>query len=223
MDDIKGRHFEGQVILCAVGWCCKSGVSSRELEEMLEERGVAVHHATIHRWTQRCAPEIRKRLRWCWRRPCSTNWRMDETDVKVRLRWAYLDRATDKRGDSIDFHLSPTRNAKAAKRLQAKALRGLRALERPTVINIDKAATCGPAIAALKEEGKLGPDTQHRQVQSLDNRLGADRGWCTGPSALSDRPEVDRLPQLALSQSLQRSLRRPRGSHIATGCGGWDA
>ena len=44
------------------------------------------------------------------------------------------------------------------------------------VINSDKAATCGAAIAALKQEGKLSPDTQHRQVQCLNNRLEADRG-----------------------------------------------
>ena len=43
-------------------------------------------------------------------------------------------------------------------------MRGLRASERPTVINTDKAATYGLAIAALKKESKLSPHTQHRQV-----------------------------------------------------------
>ena len=98
MNDFKGRHFEGQIILWAVRWYCKYGVSYRELEEMLEERGVVVDHTTIYRWTQRYAPEIEKRLRWYWRRPRSTSWRVDETYVKVRGRWAHLYRAVDKAG-----------------------------------------------------------------------------------------------------------------------------
>ena len=44
----------------------------------------------LYRWVQRYAPEIEKRLRWQWRRPCSTSWRLDETYVKVRGKWAYL-------------------------------------------------------------------------------------------------------------------------------------
>ena len=85
----------------------------------------------------------------------SRSWRVDETYVKVRGRWAYLCRAIDKCCDPIDFHLSPTRNAKAAKRFLGKALRGLKAWERPKVINTDKAAAYSPAIAALKKEGRL--------------------------------------------------------------------
>ncbi|TNC47703.1 IS6 family transposase [Rubellimicrobium rubrum] len=68
-------------------------MSTREPEEMLEERGVAVDHTTITRWTQRYAPEIEKRLRWSWRRPRSTSWRVDETNVKVRGRRVYLYRS----------------------------------------------------------------------------------------------------------------------------------
>ena len=54
---------------------------------------------------------------------------MDETYVKVRGQWAYLYRAVDKHGDTIDFHLSPTRNTAAAKRFLGKALRGLKEWE----------------------------------------------------------------------------------------------
>ena len=87
------------------------------------ERGVPVDHSTIYRWVQRYAPEIEKRLRWQWRRPHSTSWRVDETYIKVRGQWTYLYRAVDKHGSTIDFYLSPTRNAKAAKRFLGKALR----------------------------------------------------------------------------------------------------
>ena len=65
--DFKGRHFEGEVILWAVRWYCRYGISYRELEEMLAERGLSVDHTTIYRWVQKYAPEIEQRLRWVWR------------------------------------------------------------------------------------------------------------------------------------------------------------
>ncbi|MEV9090314.1 hypothetical protein AB0185_29830, partial [Klebsiella pneumoniae] len=43
--------------------CRKYGISYRELQEMLAERGVNVDHSTIYRWVQRYAPEMEKRLR----------------------------------------------------------------------------------------------------------------------------------------------------------------
>jgi hypothetical protein len=46
MSAFKWRHFAGEVILWAVRWYCKYGISYRELEEMLGERGVAVDHTT---------------------------------------------------------------------------------------------------------------------------------------------------------------------------------
>ena len=45
----------------------------------------------------------------------------------------------DKLGNTIDFYLSSTRNAKTAKRILGKALRGLKEWERPEVLNIEEA------------------------------------------------------------------------------------
>ena len=71
------------IILWAVRWYCKYGISYRELREMLAERGVNVDHTTIYRWVQRYAPEMEKRLRWYWRNPSALNpWHIDETYVK---------------------------------------------------------------------------------------------------------------------------------------------
>ncbi|EMX95127.1 transposase tnpIS15 domain protein [Escherichia coli BCE001_MS16] len=67
MNPFKGRHFQRDIILWAVRWYCKYGISYRELQEMLAERGVNVDHSTIYRWVQRYAPEMEKRLRWFWR------------------------------------------------------------------------------------------------------------------------------------------------------------
>src|SRR3546814_1828541 len=63
MTDFKWRHFQGDVILWAVRWYCRYGISYRDLEEMLSERGIDVDHTTIYRWVQRYAPEMEKRLR----------------------------------------------------------------------------------------------------------------------------------------------------------------
>ncbi len=177
MNDFKWRHFRGEIILWGVRWYCKYDISYRNLEEMLEERGVNVDHTTLYRWVQHYAPEMEKRLRWYWKRPgLSRSWRVDETYVKVRGKWAYLYRAVDKGGDTIDFYLSATRNMKAAKRFLGKALNGLKDWEKPLKINTDKAPTYGPAIADLKKQGKLPEETLHRQVKYLNNVVEADHG-----------------------------------------------
>jgi len=134
MGDFKWRHFQGGIILWAVRWYCKYGISYRDLEEMMTERGVAVCHTTIYRWVQQYAPEMEKRLKWYLTSPLHQSWRVDETYVKVKGQWVYLYRAVDKHGDTIDFHLSPTRNATAAKRFRGKALKGRKDWEMPCVI-----------------------------------------------------------------------------------------
>ena len=59
--DFKWRDFVGEIILWAVRWYCKYGVSYRDLEEMMEERGVDLDHTTLYHWVQQYAPEIEKR------------------------------------------------------------------------------------------------------------------------------------------------------------------
>ena len=175
--DFKWRHFRDEIIPWAVRWYCRYGISYRDLEEMLEERGVAVDHTTIYRWVQTYAPEIEKRLRWHYRlRSFSRSWRVDETCIKVKGKWAYLYRAVDSHGNTIDFHLSQTRNAKAAKRFLGKALRGCKSWDKPDVINTDKAGCYGQAIRELKKEGKCPVETDHRQAKFLDNVFEADHG-----------------------------------------------
>ena len=176
MSDFKGRHFRGEIVLWAVRWYCRYPISYRDLEAMMTGRGVAVDHSTIYRWVQRFAPEMEKRLRWQWRRPQSRSWRVDETYIKVRGKWAYLYRAVDKLGNTIDFYLSATRNTKAAKRFLGKALRGLKEWEQPEALNTDKAPAYAAAIAELKAEGKCPKDTRHRQVKYLNNVIEADHG-----------------------------------------------
>ena len=109
-------------------------------------------------------------------RPGSNSWRVDETCVKVRGKWACLCRAVDKFGDTIEFCLSPTRNTRAARRFPGKALKGLKSWEKPRIVNTDKAPTCAAAPGELHDEGKCPEELEHRQVKSLNNIVEADHG-----------------------------------------------
>ena len=176
MSDFKWRHFRGDMILGCVRWYCKYGISYRELEEMMEERGMNVDHTTIYRWVQHYAPQIEKRLRWFWKPNLGYSWQVDETYVKVKGKWKYLYRAIDKMGNTIDFYLSSTRNMKAAKRFLGKALGSMKSWAHPVTINTDKAPAYGRALAQLKAEGKCSNDIVHRQVKYLNNGIEADHG-----------------------------------------------
>lgn len=116
MNDFKWKHYRGEIILGCVRWSCKYGISYRDLEEMMIERGVEVDHTTLSPWVQQYAPEMEKRLCWFYCPSFGESWRVDETYVKVKGQWKYLYRAITKRGNTLDSYFSSTRNAKAAKR-----------------------------------------------------------------------------------------------------------
>ena len=61
--EFKGRQFTAEVILWAVRWYLMFPISYRDLELMLQDRGVAVDHTTLFRWIQAYAPELEKRIR----------------------------------------------------------------------------------------------------------------------------------------------------------------
>ena len=86
----EGRHFDREVIILCVRWYLRFKLSLRDLAEMMAERGLSMAHTTIMRWVQRYAPEFEKR----WRRiarAVGQSWRVDETYVKIRGKWCYLD------------------------------------------------------------------------------------------------------------------------------------
>lgn len=174
-DVFHGRHFKYEIIIWAVRWCCKYGISYRDLEEMLYERGVTVDHTTLYRWVQFYAPKILKSLNWYFKpKAFPGSWRVDETYIKVRGKWTYLYRALDKEGKTIDFYLSPTRTIKAAKRFLGKALKSIPRCAHPRKINTYKNPTYRLAISILKEEGKCPQDLIHSQVKYLNNIIESD-------------------------------------------------
>lgn len=63
MNLLEHLHFKHEIITWAIRWYCKYGISYRDLEEMLTERGVEVYHTTIYRWVQYHAPKILDKLK----------------------------------------------------------------------------------------------------------------------------------------------------------------
>lgn len=60
-DIFKHKHFAATIILLNVRWYLKYGLSYRNLEEMMCERGLSIAHTTIMRWVHQYSPEIEKR------------------------------------------------------------------------------------------------------------------------------------------------------------------
>ena len=168
----KWRQSEPAIILCAVRWYLRYSLSYRDVEELLEERGLETDHTTVWRWVQRYAPELDQRMRRHLK-PTNKSWRVDETYVKVKGTWRYLYRAIDSAGATIDFLLSARRDADAAKRLFRKALRAP-SHPQPRVINTDLAPIYASAIPTIKKEGVLRGRCRHRPVQYLNNIIEQD-------------------------------------------------
>jgi transposase, IS6 family len=93
--------------------------------------------------------------------------------VKVKKVWMYLYRAVDAAGNTLDFFLSATRAAQAAKRFFRKALAAPHSVP-PRVINGDKNAASPKAFDELKAEGAMAGSCELRQVKYLNNLVEPD-------------------------------------------------
>ena len=91
-------------------------------------------------------------------RPVGRSWRLDETYVKIKGKSAYLYRAVDKAGHTIDFLLTPTRDRDAAEAFLHKAIRtqGL-----PEKITIDKSGSNTAAITHYNQTHKTAIVIRH--------------------------------------------------------------
>jgi transposase-like protein len=131
-----GFRFPPDVIVLAVRWYLRFGLSYRDVEELLIERGVEVDHVTIYRWVLRFTPLLADAARPC-RHRVGDRWQVDETYVKVAGRWRYEYRATDQFGQLIDVFVSARRDTKAAHRFFERAINATKVT--PTEITTDQA------------------------------------------------------------------------------------
>ena len=108
-------RFSPDVIMVAVRLYLRYGLSYRDVEELLIERGVEVDHVTIFRWVQRFTPLLADAARFCRHSP-GDRWFVDETYVRVNGVWRYVYRAVDQHGQVIDVLVSARRDAATARR-----------------------------------------------------------------------------------------------------------
>ncbi|MEO5969965.1 MAG: IS6 family transposase [Bdellovibrionia bacterium] len=165
---VQGSHFESEIILQCVRWYLSYPLSYRNLEEMMLERGIEVDHSTVNRWVLKYTPELEKSFRK-YKRPTGSSWRLDETYIRLKGKWAYLYRAVDKCGETIDFLLTAKRDWKAAKRFLKKAIRNN---GEPEKINIDKSGANTAGINAINKEA--GSKFEIRQCKYLNNIVEQD-------------------------------------------------
>jgi transposase-like protein len=159
-----GFRFPPEVITVAVRWYLRYGLSYRDIEELLAERGIEVDHVTVYRWVQRFAPLFTDAARPS-RHAAGDRWFVDETYVKVAGRWRYLYRAVDQFGQVIDVLLCDQRDTAAARRFFTRALAQQPA---PVEVTTDQA---GPYLRVLHE---LVPAALHVTEQFANNRIEAD-------------------------------------------------
>src|SRR4051794_35704989 len=95
-----GYRFPREMIAVAVRWYLRYGLSYRDVQELLAERGVTVDHVTVYRWVQTSTAEF--------------------IDAG---RWTYLYRAVDQHGQVIDVLVAERRDARAAREFFTRALK----------------------------------------------------------------------------------------------------
>ena len=158
----KGAHFPQEIILMGMRWYLAYPLSYRHVEELMEERGVPVDHATIQRWVVKYSPQLEAAFHRRKRSVC-LSWRMDETYIKVKGQWRYLYRAVDKHGQTIDFVLTEHRDKEAALWFLKKAIRrhGV-----PETITIDGSDANEAAIKSYNEEHGTHITTRLRNTRA---------------------------------------------------------
>jgi transposase-like protein len=162
-----GFRFPPEVIVVAVHWYLRFGLSYRDVEELLFERGVEVDHVTVYRWVQRFTPLLADAARFGRHSP-GDRWFVDETYVKVNRVSRYVYRAIDQHGQVVDVLLSARRDADAARRFFRRAIATLKVT--PTEVITDAA----PVYPAVLDE--VIPSPWHPIEQYANNPIEADHG-----------------------------------------------
>jgi transposase-like protein len=153
------------VIVLAVRWYLRFGLSYRDVEELLAERGIDVDHVSVHRWVRRFAPLLADAARF-GRHRVGDRWHVDETYVKVAGRWVYLYRAVDQYGQVIDVYASTRRDTEAARRFFQRAKKATGVV--PVEVVTDRA----PTYPRVLDE--LLPAVWHHVQRYANNAVEAD-------------------------------------------------
>src|SRR5215510_9142173 len=157
----KRYRFPGELISHAVWLSYRFLLSSRDVEEILAERGIAVSYETIRRWCRKFGPTFADGLRRRRPRP-GDKWHCDEVQLKINGRKHWLWRAVDQEGIVLDILVQARRNQEAAETFLRRVVDGCG--YRPRVVITDKLASYPPAVR------RVLPGVEHRRHKGLNNR-----------------------------------------------------
>ena len=118
----RGYRFPPAIISHAVWLYHRFGLSFRDVEDLLTERGITVTYEAIRHGCRTFGRASARRLRHVRGRQGDT-WHLDELFVKIQGRQQYLWRAVDEDGDVLDILVQSRRNRWAATRFFRKLLK----------------------------------------------------------------------------------------------------
>jgi IS6 family transposase len=194
-----GFRLPPEVILLAVRWYLRYGLSYRDLEELLAERRIDVDHVTLFCWVQRFTPELIDAARPS-RHTVGDRWFADETYVTVSGVWMYVYRAADQHGQVIDVFVSKRRDIASARRFFTTVLAAHRS---PAEVITDRA----PALASAV--GELIPAAFHNTGQYENNRCECDHGRLKAPLRPMRGLKTDRTASVVVrGHAFVQNLRR---------------
>ena len=159
--DYRGYRFPPDIIRHAVWLYFRFGLSFRDVEDRLAERGVTVTYEGIRQWCLTFGLDYARRLRG----RMGDTWHLDEVFVKFQGRQQYLWRAVDEDGDVIDILVQSRRNQRAAARFFRKLLKGQGCVPRRVIT--DKLLSYPAACRTVM------PSVVHCTDRYADNRAEA--------------------------------------------------
>ncbi|TAU38913.1 IS6 family transposase [Rhizobium ruizarguesonis] len=162
-DPLYRRHrFPPEIIAHAVWLYFRFPLSLRMVEDMLAARGIIVSHQTVRLWAEKFGRDFASEIRRRSAGRLGDKWHLDEAVVSIRGKKHWPWRAVDQNGFVLEVLVQSRRNAKAAKRLMRKLLKGQG--RAPRVMITDRLRS----YDAAKRE--IVPSVEHRSHKSLNNR-----------------------------------------------------
>ena len=163
----RGYRFPPEIISHAVWLYHRFGLSFRDVEDLLDERGITVTYEAIRQWCLRFGLDYARRLRRRRGRQGDT-WYLGEVFVKIHGRQQYLWRAVDEDGDVLDILVQSQRTRRAAKRFFRKLLK--RQGREPRRLITDKLRSYSAAHRTVM------PSVVHSTRQYENNRAEVSHG-----------------------------------------------
>ena len=157
----KRHRFPPEIIQYAVCLYHRFNLSTREVEDLLAERGISVTYESIRLWCIKFGPKYAGRLRRKHQGYGDTLL-IDEVFVKINGKQHYLWRAVDQDGEVVDVFLQARRDGRAARRFFKRLLKKHRS--EPRKIVTDKLGSYGVA------HRELIPDAIHATSRYANNQ-----------------------------------------------------